>query len=325
LSAEDPEQARGPNSDLVWADELGAWGKASEMWRNVTLALRKGDTQAFVSTTPRRISALLDILAQPTTIVSTENTLVNRLHLSEEFVEQVLSLYRNTRFEQQEIEGRMLDQAEGNWFSNSFDERRHVTQAAEYDPFRSVILGIDCGTSRTTGAVYLQFQRVGRYRVRFTVFGDFLAVDRFSGENAQAIASTLRGLAPRCDILATWIDPASAARTSIGPAAKGEYELVYKRTLQSAPSWHVCDGLDMLTGLLERGDLLVHPRCGDLIAALKNYMRAKVSGNFIDTPAGNKSPHEDMIDALRYAVVGSWPEGRKPEPPFARVHSSRIF
>jgi hypothetical protein len=324
LSAEDPEQARGPNADLVWADELGAWGKATETWRNVTLALRKGDTRAFVSTTPRRIPALVDILAQPTTVVATENTLANRLHLSEEFVDQILALYKGTRFEQQEVHGRMLDQPEGAWFATSFNERVHVTQTAEYDWQRSVVIGLDVGTSRTSGAVYLQARKLDKHRMMFTCFGDYLAIDRFSGDNARAIADRLRELAPRCDVAQAWIDPASAARTSIGPTAKGEYELIFKHTLQSAPSWHVCDGLDMITGLLERGDLLIHPRCTALIAGIKNYMRAKVSGQFLDVPAGNQPPHEDMLDALRYGIVGSWPEGRKPQPNFARVPAHMV-
>ena len=119
ISADDPEQGRGHNADLVWADELGAWSRARDAWQNVTLALRKGAARSFISTTPRKVGVLLDILGQPTTAVTRASTLDNRAHLSSEFVDQVLSLYRGTRFEAQEIQGLLLEQAEGAWLTAS--------------------------------------------------------------------------------------------------------------------------------------------------------------------------------------------------------------
>lgn len=315
ISAEDPEQLRGPNVDIAWCDELGAWTRATEAWRNLSLAVRKGQTRVCVTTTPRRNEALLAILDQPTTVVSRSTTLENRTHLSDEFSNQVLALYKGTRFEAAEIHGELPTQEEGSWFVVS--ESKHVSLAAEYDPGRPIVLGVDAGTSRTTGAVYLQTERIDAYRMRFNVFSEYLAVDSFSGTNADEIRDKLPAGSWTAQI---WIDPAARARTSIGPAAFGEYQRVFgDRLLNPAPSWSVTDGLDMLSGLMERGDLLIHPRCTHLIEALKSYQRARSGGQWLDVPAGNQSPHEDMCDALRYAVVGHWPEGRKLGPKLAYV------
>jgi hypothetical protein len=278
----------------------------------------------MVSTTPRRTDVLIRVLDESTTVRTQETTYANKLHLAPAFIDEITSLYRGTRFAIAELEGEMPTQDEGAWFG-CFRESAHVRASAEYRPFQPVIIGIDAGTSRHTAAVFLQSSRIDKYRVGFTIFGDYLAVDTYSGANAEAILSTLGKLAPLCPVREVWIDPASSARTSIGPASKGEYETIFGKVLQSAPSWNVCDGLDMITGLLERGDLTIHPRRKHLISALQSYMRARTRGMWLDVPAANQSPAEDSCDALRYALVGTWPEGRKPPSDLKRVPAWRVF
>jgi hypothetical protein len=278
----------------------------------------------MVSTTPRRTDILIRLLDDPKTARTSETSFANRLHLAPEFLTEIASLYQGTRFAISELHGELPSQDEGAWFG-CFMESAHVNVSAEYRPYQSVVCGIDAGTSRHTAAVFLQSSRIDKYRVAFTVFGDFLAVDQYSGANAKAILNTLGTIAPLCPVREVWIDPASSARTSIGPASKGEYESVFGKVLQSAPSWNVCDGLDMITGLLERGDLTIHPRCKHLISALQSYMRARTRGMWLDVPAANQSPAEDLCDALRYALVGHWPEGRKPQPDLLRVPAWKVF
>jgi hypothetical protein len=322
ISAEDPEQARGPNADLVWADEMGAWTRARETWRNVSLALRKGSTQAFVTTTPRRVETLVNILAQPTTVVSTESTLANRQNLSPEFVEQVLALYQGTSFYEQEVEGRMVDRLEGAWFGG-FSELVHVSDSAVFDPGKPVILGIDCGTSRTTAAVFAQTEKIDKYRVKFTIFQDYLAIDRYSAENAWTI---LRLLPLDSTLQCVWVDPAASARTSIGATALQEYCNVFgERFVHQSPPGPVTDSLDMLTGLIDRRDIIINPSCKGLIDGLKNYARESRGGEYLDIPKANQSPWEDPVDAIRYLIRGHWPEGRKLQPLFHRVSARKLI
>ena len=90
ISAEDPDQARGPNADALWCDELAAWTRARDTWQNLAMALRKRVTRAFISTTPKRVGILVDIINQCTTVLSTESTLANRQHLSPDLLTRFL-------------------------------------------------------------------------------------------------------------------------------------------------------------------------------------------------------------------------------------------
>ncbi len=310
LSGEDPEQFRGPNCDFAWVDELGAWSRPRDAWRNLSLAVRKGNAKTFVSTTPRRTATLIELAKAPTTITTNASTLDNRRHLSTEFVDQILALYSGTKFARQEIEGHLIEVNESAWF-NTFDPSVHISEKAAFDPSRPVIIGIDAGTSRTTAAVLGQVRRIdsGR-RMEFTIFADYLAQDRFSAANAQAIMEVFNRECPGGRLDQVWIDPASAARTSIGVAAYQEYAVVFTRALNPSPPGPVTDSLDAVTGLLDRRDIIIHPRCAGLIEGFRNYARAERGGEYLDVPRQDQSPFEDPIDALRYLVRGTWPEGR---------------
>ena len=61
-SAVDPEQLRGPEFDLGWADEIGKW-RYEAAWNNLMLALRAGDRPRCLATTTPRPRAWLRELA----------------------------------------------------------------------------------------------------------------------------------------------------------------------------------------------------------------------------------------------------------------------
>lgn len=63
FSASDPEQLRGPEFDLAWADEIGKW-QYEAAWDNLMLALRAGDRpRCLATTTPRPRAWLRDLAA----------------------------------------------------------------------------------------------------------------------------------------------------------------------------------------------------------------------------------------------------------------------
>ena len=112
------------------------------------------------------------------------------------------------------------------------------------------------------------------------------------------------------------LDPASSARTGIGPAAYGEFERVFgRRATARWPSHRVTDGLDQFEVLLDRGLLLIHPRCATLKAAFQNYTRRRTGrGDWLDEPADPQHPHEDLMDALRGGVRDRFSDGRIEQP-----------
>jgi hypothetical protein len=326
LSGEEPERARGLNVDTLWADELACWQRAESTWDLALLALRAGaNPQALITTTPRRLEVLKRILAEATTVQTTDTTFANVAHLPPQFVAQIVGLYENTRLGRQEIHAEFIETTEGVWFTR-FDPARHVSVLAEYNRIYHVRCAIDAGTSRHTAAVFFQVQHnngVGAPLV--TVFGEYHALDVVSRKNAIAILELARQL-PCCGkVDLVRVDPAASARSSLGPAAYSEYERVFgPRILARWPHHMVLDGLETLDLLLESGNLLIHPRCLRLKAAFQTYCRQRRGGQWVDFPADGH-PEEDMIDALRGGVRDAFPEGLAPKGAFRHVHASRVL
>jgi len=312
LSGEEPERARGPNVDTIWADELGCWKRAEATWNTAILALRAGTApRALITTTPRRVPILQKIVGKSTTARTTDTTYANQAHLAPEFLGEILGMFEGSRLGRQEIYAEFLDTAEGVWFS-SFDPAKHVSETAEYHPAFPVHLAIDCGASATTGAVWFQVRQLDAYRHRVTVFGDYCLAGAYTAKNAAGIKERSGTLPSGGKLDLVRVDPAAKAHTGIGPAAYTEYEKVFGRLLAKWPSHGVVDGLEFMELLLETGRLVIHPRCTDLIDAFKTYRKKERGGVAIYYPADNQSPSEDMIDALRGGIRDRFPEGSTP-------------
>ncbi|HXV74492.1 MAG TPA: terminase family protein, partial [Sphingomonadales bacterium] len=58
-SSEEPDQLRGPQHHLAWADELAKWRNAEAAWANLMLGLRLGGRPRVLATTTPRPSAFL--------------------------------------------------------------------------------------------------------------------------------------------------------------------------------------------------------------------------------------------------------------------------
>jgi Terminase large subunit, T4likevirus-type, N-terminal len=323
LSGEEPERARGLNIDTIWADELACWQRAESTWDMALLALRAGSApQAMVTTTPRPSRIVKRIMGEPTTRITRGTTFDNK-HLAPEFVSEITAMFAGSRLAQQELMGELCEAGEGVWFDR-FDVKEHVSETAEYVHGLPVHLAIDAGTSRTTGAVWFQVHQVGAHRWRIKVFGEYCATGLFSEANVRGIRARSDELPSRGHVDVVRIDPASGQRTGIGPAAFEEYTKAFPRLARS-PAHRVADGLDQMEVLLDRGNLLIHPRCAKLKEAFLTYRRAQRGDEWLNDPAGDQSPHEDLIDALRYGIRSRFPEGRVEQPHLKSVHITRLF
>ena len=326
LSGEEPERARGLNVDTIWADELACWQRAESTWDLAMLSLRAGaNPQAMVTTTPRRVDVLKRILAEATTVQTTDTTYANQSQLPQAFLTQIVGLYENTRLGRQEIYAEFLETTDGVWFTK-FDAKRHVTADAEYHPAYYVRCAIDAGTSRHTAAVFFQVRAgAGDERPHVTVFGDYHALDTWSEKNAKAIKALAGDLPCRGRIDQVRLDPAADARSSLGPAAYGEYEKVFGSRIVGRWPYHlVLDGLDTLELLLDAGKLTIHPRCTHLKEAFASYRHDRKGGQWRDFPADGH-PEEDLMDALRGGVRDAMPEGSVVKSAMPRIHASRIL
>jgi hypothetical protein len=278
------------------------------------LGLRLGASpRTVVTTTPRPTRVITDLLADPTTAVTRGTTHDNRRHLAPDFFARITTKFEGTRLGRLELEGEVLEVGEGAWF-RTFDPAKHVTPDAEYHPGFPVHLAIDCGVSRHTAAIWFQVRGLQPAHRRVTVFADWHAEGLYSEAAAKAIWAHGQQLPSRGITDTVRLDPASTARTGIGPTAAGEFRRVFgERSTEHWPPHRVADGLDQVEVLLDKGLLQLHPRCELTRAALQQYARKRTArGDWLDEPADPQHPHEDLIDALRGGIRDRFPEGRIP-------------
>lgn len=121
-NATEPDQLRGPQFDLAWCDELAKWRYARETWDQLQFGLRLGERpRAMVTTTPRPIPLLKEILADELTRVTRGSTYDNAGNLAESFLRQITIKYEGTRLGRQELAAELLEDLPGAlWTNDSF-------------------------------------------------------------------------------------------------------------------------------------------------------------------------------------------------------------
>ncbi|RME99931.1 MAG: ATP-binding protein, partial [Alphaproteobacteria bacterium] len=87
FSADDPESLRGPQFTHAWCDELAKWRHARASWDMLQFALRLGDRpRQVVTTTPRPLPLLKEIMADPATRLTRAVTADNAANLAPAFL-----------------------------------------------------------------------------------------------------------------------------------------------------------------------------------------------------------------------------------------------
>ena len=139
-SAEEPRRLRGPQHDFAWADELATWQYA-DAWDQLCFGLRLGaDPRCAVTTTPRPVRLLLELLADPGTVTTKGNTYENEANLAPQFVRRIISRYEGTRLGRQEIHAEILtDNPAALWQRDQIEATR-VTQAPD---LARVVVAVD--------------------------------------------------------------------------------------------------------------------------------------------------------------------------------------
>lgn len=109
LSADRPEQGRGPNASWVWADEPAHWPDLlSTWWEVIEPGLRIGWARAMLTTTPLPGSPLKEIEDTEGTVISRARMRDN-LYLPKEVRRALEDHYAGTRIGRQELDGEYLE------------------------------------------------------------------------------------------------------------------------------------------------------------------------------------------------------------------------
>jgi len=112
-SAENAEALRGPEHRYAWCDELAKWRDGDAVWMNLMMGLREGkDQRVVVTTTPRPVKLLKQLMADPAT-VRTGGRTADNVHLSPAYLRAVKAMYAGTRLGRQELDGELIEDVEG--------------------------------------------------------------------------------------------------------------------------------------------------------------------------------------------------------------------
>ncbi len=146
-SSEEPDRLRGPEHDLAWCDELAAWDAPRDMWDMMVMGLRgSSHPRKIVSTTPRPIALLRELVADPTTHVTKGRTVDNSANLPGSFL-RGLRRYDGSELGRQELEGEILDDRSGCLFRQSW-----IKRVAVRPELVRIVIGLDPAVSSQKGS-----------------------------------------------------------------------------------------------------------------------------------------------------------------------------
>lgn len=144
VSADEPKRFRGLQSDTFWADELASW-TYPEAWDMLMLGHRLGDDpRGIVTTTPRPIQIIKDLLKDDSTVVTRGSTFDNAANLADRFMEQVVKRYEGTRLGRQELYAEVLEDVEGALWHHAMIDTHRVKEAPE---MTKIVIAIDPATT----------------------------------------------------------------------------------------------------------------------------------------------------------------------------------
>ncbi len=185
-TAEDPDQLRGPNHDTAWADEIAAFRHLDDLWSNLMLGLRLGDSKCFISTTPRAIKFIKGLIIRSInldpnkeldnlekfpedrirdTFVTKGTTYDNKENLSKTFMNQIITQYEGTRLGQQELLAKILQDVEGAlWNRELLSENRVKESEIRTEDLTKIIVAIDPTVAKAENATETGIIVMGKHR-----------------------------------------------------------------------------------------------------------------------------------------------------------------
>lgn len=141
-NAVEPDQLRGPQHDCAWSDELAKWRYAEETWDQLQFGLRIGNPRQVITTTPRPIKTIRDLMKDESCVVTTGNTFENRSNLAPQYLEQIEKRYSGTRLGRQELYAEVLEDApDALWTRAGLDQHRR--KEGSTPSLRRIVVAID--------------------------------------------------------------------------------------------------------------------------------------------------------------------------------------
>ena len=173
FTADEPERLRGKQHHKLWCDELASWRFPEEAWNQAMLGLRLGSNpQAVVTTTPKPLKFIKELIAAPTTHETHGTSYENRVNLAPAFLGQIVTKYEGTRLGRQELNAELLEDNPGAlWHHDQIDKLR-VERPPELE---RIVIGVDPAVTSTEDSAETGIIVAGRGKElppHFYVLGD---------------------------------------------------------------------------------------------------------------------------------------------------------
>ena len=150
FSADEPDALRGPQCDFWWADELASWRYLQETWDNLLFGARLGThVQGMITTTPRPIKLLQELLVTKGVMVTRGSSLANSRNVAPNALAALRTRYEGTRVGRQEMSGEILDDNPGALWNRANIEKYRVSS---FPRLSYVYVGVDPAASSTEGS-----------------------------------------------------------------------------------------------------------------------------------------------------------------------------
>jgi phage terminase large subunit-like protein len=148
FSAEEPDRLRGPNFDGLWCDEITAWkDKAGMAWDMAQMGLRLPSPQGkpaccVVSTTPRNVPLLRQIIAASSTVITRARTSDNAANLDAATMQYYQEKYGGTRLGRQELDAELLADLEGALWSRDLIDACRIKRG-DAPEMKRIVVAVD--------------------------------------------------------------------------------------------------------------------------------------------------------------------------------------
>lgn len=323
FSAQEPERLRGKQSHYAFLDEFASFeDNAEEILQQVQMSNRLGsDPKIYITTTPKPLQILEDLIKRPDTHLVISGTL-NNPFLATPTVRELVERYADTHIGAQELFGQILKEARNAlWTRAVIDDNR--VKRSEVPQFVRTIIAID--PTRTNnkrsdeaGIIVISLGTDGHYYVRrdlsrkyspkdwakegIRAFYEFnanlIVVERSDGDMAKTI---IHALDPKVPVrLLSHQKKGKVTRAEPAAALYEQGKVHHVGVFQELE--------DQLTGKVQ-GDSNSDDRYDALVYGLRELSRTASGGQFVS--ARKKSPANRKIAQARSQLNKISARGRR--------------
>ena len=220
----EPERLRGPQFHRAWCDEVASW-RYPEAFDQLMFGLRLGDKpQCVITTTPKPIKLIKDLVAREDVIVTSGSTFENEDNLAESALSMLKDRYEGTTLGRQELYAEIIENLDGALWTHDLIEQARLPENTEKD-LTQIIIAIDPAVtsndnSDETGIIVVGKDFNNEYYVLEDLSGRHsadkwakIAINAFYDWNADRIVAEVNNGGDLVERLLRNIDPNVAYRS----------------------------------------------------------------------------------------------------------------